>query len=259
MARFIEMTDKKWEKRVLQNFDAAAVTYNQNAKIQQTFANKLAAYCAEKVITPGIWIDLGSGTGLLADSLEELHENQSVCRVDGSYKMLEQHDCIKQKQMWDLNTGLPTNWSQPPHLIASSFALHWLEEPQEKIQEWFAAIAPGGWLAIVVPVQGSFPEWHQAASLAQVKCSAMNFPSQEDLTKNIPASQIELNRLEKFTQAACSVTSLLKPFINVGAQTSPIKPLPTSHLRRLYKAWPLSTKRSEFHLTWTVQILLAQK
>ncbi len=257
MARGIAMFNK-WDYRVIKNFDQASSQYNNEASIQKFFAEKLANYCSKQSIPEGFWADLGSGTGLLANSLEKYNPHQSVIRIDGSEKMLSQHPKQKQTQQWNLNLGLPSNWSERPHLIASSFALHWLNEPEDKIKEWFSALAPGGWLAIAVPVSGTFQEWHKAASLAQVTCTAIRFPSCETLLDVFPNRTIRINQLERFTQTSTRVSSLLKPLIKVGAQASPYKSLKIKNWRKLYKYWPLSMDTNQPQLTWLVQILLVK-
>ena len=60
-----------WEKLVISNFGAASYTYDQNAYLQKLYANKLTEYCSKQIINAGIWLDLGSGTGFLADALQE--------------------------------------------------------------------------------------------------------------------------------------------------------------------------------------------
>lgn len=39
----------------------------------------------------------------------------------------------------------------------------------------------GGWLALAVPVAGSFPQWHQAADRARVPCTARRLPEADTL------------------------------------------------------------------------------
>ena len=81
---------KTWYSQVNKNFNEAALSYNESASIQKTTALKLAKICSHHSIKHGLWVDLGSGTGLLAKSLEDLHPNQYVVRVDNSKKMSEQ-------------------------------------------------------------------------------------------------------------------------------------------------------------------------
>lgn len=250
--------DTNWTDSIISNFDEAAPQYDKVAYLQQLFANKLADQCSNRLIKHGLWIDLGSGTGLLANALEKLNPYQSVMRIDGSEKMLEQHHRNKATKLFNLNYGLPP-LQEPPQLITSNFALHWLDKPAEKLNQWFSILAPEGWLAIAVPVKGSFPEWHNAATKANVKCTAMPFPSHESLINAIKNAKTKVHFLEQFTQEAPHVNSLLKPLIKVGAQTTPHASLTIGEWRRLYKSWVISKNSPSPKLTWLVQILLAQR
>ena len=80
-----------WTGDVLHGFSEAAATYNDIAMLQRAVAHRLAGHCSRLDIAPGFWVDLGSGTGLLADALEANHPGQRVLRVDGSASMLKRH------------------------------------------------------------------------------------------------------------------------------------------------------------------------
>ena len=75
---------------VLKQFSGAADRYNSAARLQEGMAWRLAGHCRHLFIPRGLWVDLGSGTGRLADALEANHPGQSVLRVDGSAAMLQQ-------------------------------------------------------------------------------------------------------------------------------------------------------------------------
>ena len=96
-----------WEKLVQDNFNKAAKRYENNSEIQKFSALKLAEICSQTPIQNGIWVDLGSGTGLLAESLELLHPKQTVLRIDNSINMISQQPQERLKNIWDLNHGLP--------------------------------------------------------------------------------------------------------------------------------------------------------
>ncbi len=248
----------QWSKLILKNFGNAAASYNQEAKLQKRFAWLIAEKCSQQHIPKGIWADLGSGTGLLAEALETLHPNQSVIRVDASKEMLMQHPTISQTQLWDLNFGLPT-WSTQPALLASSFALHWLKDPSNCIQEWLKALTPGGFLAIALPVEGSFQEWHFAASKSSVRCTAMQLPSKELILKNLDAKHIRYQKLHIYKDKASKVSSLLKPMIKIGAHSTPQFNLKVGQWKELQKAWPRSSLDNTVKLSWLIQLLLIQR
>ncbi len=244
--------------QVLNNFNAAAKTYNQEAHLQRAMAWRLAKCCSKAKIPSGVWIDLGSGTGLLADALETLNPNEHVLRIDGSPEMLDHRRLSSQAQIWDLNFGLPS-LREKPTLIASSFALHWLSEPERKLKEWFAALAPKGWMAIAVPIKGSFYQWHHAAELSGVACSALPLPSERELLKGIPPQCIQHQKVHCFTQKRQKVVSLLKPMKQIGAQGEATSPMGVASWRQMQQTWPRDKKNGLAELTWLIKLLLIQR
>ena len=249
---------KTWSSLVKKNFDAAALNYNESALIQRSTALKLAKICSQHPIHNGLWVDLGSGTGLLAKSLEVLHPSQNVLRLDNSKQMIDQHSDKNPKQLWDLNNGLP-KWPRKPSLLASSFALHWLDNPQEQLREWFFSLSTDGWIALAIPIKGSFPEWYQAAEKASLTCTAHDLPSHDSLIRVVPNQSIVYDKIEIIEQTANKVTSLLKPMIKVGAQSSQKEQLSISDWRKLLSFWPVSNKDKQVSLSWSIQFLLIKR
>tara|TARA_Y100001968_G_scaffold175703_1_gene161028 strand:- start:134 stop:889 length:756 start_codon:yes stop_codon:yes gene_type:complete len=249
---------KTWSSLVKKNFNEAARNYNESAAIQKGIALKLAKICSHHPIKNGLWVDLGSGTGILAKSLEDLHPNQYVLRLDNSEQMIDQHPKKSAKQYWDLNNGLP-QWSQKPSLLASSFVLHWLDNPQLQLKEWFYSLGSDGWIALAVPIKGSFPEWYEAADQADLKCTAIKLPSYDSLIRVVPTQNILLNKIEIIKQTANRATSLLKPMIKVGAHSSYEEKLSISDWRHLLSFWPVSDKDKKVSLSWSIQFLLIKR
>ena len=249
---------RKWSSLVNTNFNEAALNYNESASIQKSTALKLAKICSQHPINNGLWVDLGSGTGLLAKSLEVLHPSQNVLRLDNSKQMIDQHSEKSPKQLWDLNNGLP-KWSKKPSLLASSFALHWLDNPQEQLRKWFYSLSTDGWIALAIPIKGSFPEWHEAAEKANLICTALDLPSYDSLIRVVPNQSILYNKIEIIEQTAKKVASLLKPMIKVGAQSSRKEQLSTSDWRHLFSYWPIYNKDKEVRLSWSIQFLLIKR
>ncbi len=249
---------RTWSSQVKENFNEAALNYNESASIQKSTALELANICSHHSIKHGLWIDLGSGTGLLAKSLEDLHPNQYVMRLDNSKKMIDQHPEKSVKQLWDLNDGLP-KWSEKPNLLASSFVLHWLDNPQKQLKKWFNSLSLDGWIALAIPVKGSFPEWYEAADKANLTCTALDLPTYDSLIRVVPKQSILYNKIEIIKQTAKKVTSLLKPMIKVGAQSSKKEQLSISDWRHLLSFWPISNQDEEVSLSWSIQFLLIKR
>ena len=249
---------ESWREQVLTSFDRAASRYAGEANLQRAIAEQLACLCAKEAIPPGLWVDLGSGTGLLADALERHCPGRQVLRLDGSRAMLSQQGQRPSVLTCDLNNPLP-NWPAPPTLLASSFVLHWLNCPPTTLQHWFNSLAVDGWLALSVPVQGSFQQWHQAAACAGVVCTAMPLPDQDNLLARLPASTIEHCTVLKVTQRADHAVRLLKPMTTTGAGSTPAQQLSASSWRRLFRAWPMEKDSDRPGLTWNILTLLLRR
>ncbi len=247
-----------WSSQVNKNFNEAALNYNESASIQKSTAFELAKICSHHSIKNGLWVDLGSGTGLLAKSLEDLHPNQNVMRLDNSKQMLEQHPEKSVKQLWDLNDGLP-KWSEKPNLLASSFVLHWLDNPQKQLKGWLDSLSLDGWIALAIPVKGSFTEWYEAAEKANLTCTALDLPSHDSLIRVVPKQSVIYNKIEIIKQTSKKATSLLKPMIKVGAQSSQKEQLSISDWRHLLSFWPIANKDEEISLSWSIQFLLIKR
>ena len=171
--------------------------------------------------------------------------------------MINQHSSLKKALIWDLNLGLP-KWPEPPQLLASSFVLHWLINPTQRLKEWFRCLASGGWIALSLPIQGSFKEWYKASDKAQVPCTAIELPSKESILEAITTANIRHSELITFKQTAPSITSLFKTMVNVGAHTTQDRKLNIGEWRRLKRAWA-DSQPNEISLTWLIQLLLIQK
>ncbi len=246
------------QKQIFKNFEAASSNYNADSQLQKAIAFHLAQICATHKPPEGSWVDLGTGTGFLADALEILFPNKNVLRVDISPGMLKKHESSHKTQLWDLNKGLP-KWSTTPSLIASSFALQWLNNPSERLNEWFSHLRPSGYLAIAIPIAGSFPEWKFASKKAGVKCTAMPLPSKESLLETIPSSCIKFQQVLPFTQIENNVPSLFKSIRKIGAQSTPNPALGLRDWRKVNRAWPRTNNDETTKLTWLIQLLLIQR
>ena len=236
-----------WGAKVLQSFDGAATQYNRAAHLQTAMAWRLAGHCQRLPIPSGRWLDLGSGTGLLADAIEQRNPGRVVERIDGSPSMLARSSRPDHTQLLDLNQPLQS-WDDAPTLIASSFCLH-----------WFECLAPGGWLIVALPVEGCFPQWHAAASQAVVPCSALPFPTTKALLASIPKQQIRQQQQLSFSEKASHITALLQPMQTIGAGTSTRSALSVKQWRQLSAHWPERSAEGQVRLTWLIQILVIER
>ena len=155
------MKNNIWKERVKTNFNNAATNYLAYSNIQRHFAKKIVSLLKSLKVQKGEWIDLGAGTGLLADEIEKEFSTKKITRIDFSKKMLLQNKESSKKILWDLNDCLPTSIKNCT-LMTSNFCIHWLDNPEKILKDWFIKLKPGGYLIISYPTI-DFPEWKKLA------------------------------------------------------------------------------------------------
>ena len=125
--------------------------------------------------------------------------------------------------------------------------------------EWLEALSDGGWLAVTLPIQGSFPEWHEAADQAGETCSALSLPDRTELLSAIPSAAIQMEHCLNITQTAAHPKDLLKPMLTTGACVTQGAGLSTAGWRRVFRAWPGDAETSDAMLSWRMLLVILKR
>lgn len=251
------MQKKDWNEKVKNNFNNAAERYLDYSDIQRFFAEKIVTFLKGLNLQEGDWVDLGSGTGLLADEIETEFPHKKVSRIDFCQKMLLQNKVHRKKYLWDLNSGLPPEIKDCA-LITSNFCLHWLDNPEKIIQEWFCKLRIGGYLIISYPSTDCFPEWKETCKKVNIDYSGLNFPDSEKIIRNFQSDEIYLSNKYSYLENFPNIYKLLKSIVNVGAQTSKSKRKTVHELKKMQKFWPKSDNQS-VNQTWSINIQILKR
>jgi len=204
------MTIRPFSEQVREAFGRRVATYEPMASLQRGMAWRLAGVVHHALAHPvvvgqplvlpeGPCADLGAGTGLLGRALAKWNVPlpSPLQQLDLCPESLARNGAGP-PLTWDLNQGLPPHLSGAA-LLASSFALQWLEAPAEALRHWGEALAPGGWLLLSVPTAGSFPEWRQAAQRSGLPCSALPLPAADALLAAASAAGLETLQAQVLT------------------------------------------------------------
>ncbi len=251
------MTNKYWNRKINNNFDNAAHCYSNNSLVQKYFANKLLTIIKELEPQIGEWIDLGAGTGYLADLLEKNFTNIKVIRIDLSPNMLKENKKNSHTILWDLNIDLPS-YIKDANLIISSFCFHWLNEPEKKLRKWYDRLVPGGFLIVLFPNNESFPEWKDTCKKNNIEYSGLSLPCTNTLKRFIKENEIFLVKEFNYKETFPNIYKLFKSIINVGAHSTQSKRKTVSELKLMQEKWPKDTLK-KVNLTWSISILILKK
>ena len=246
-----------WHETVKNNFNNAAANYLGYSNIQRHFAKKIVSLLKKQNIQKGEWIDLGSGTGLLADELEKEFSKTKVTRIDFSKKMLLQNKECSKKILWDLNNLLPKSIIDCP-LITSNFCIHWLDNPEKILKDWFSKLRSSGYLIISYPTKNSFPEWKKTCKETNIVYSGLDLPLSKDIFKNFNSDEIFFSDKYTYVENFPDVYKLFRSIVNVGAQSSKFKRKKVHELRKMQKFWP-KTESYSVNLTWEIDIQILKK
>jgi malonyl-CoA O-methyltransferase len=253
--------DLRFSDSVERCFRGSAAAYERGATLQAAVAQRLGRLSEALLAAPppaGPRADLGAGTGLLASAIEARIGGPPLLRVDACEALLNQEtprQAPAPRLRWDLNQGLPQEL-QAAALLASSFALQWLEQPAAQLGHWCKALRPGGALLLAVPCDGSFALWHQSAAQAAVPCTALPLPKAAELIHQAEQSLELLHcRQLRFSRANPGARAFLQQIKGIGAHASRAPRLQPGQLRRLIHHWP----GPEQAIVWHVLVLVGRK
>lgn len=106
---------------------------------------------------PAVVYDLGCGAGEIARLMAERWPGANVFGLDSSREMLEKAKAAPSRVRWieaDVKTWAP---SEPPDLLFSNAAFHWVDRHDELFPRLLGFLRPGGWLAVQMPLSHGLP------------------------------------------------------------------------------------------------------
>ena len=251
------MNNKEWNKKIKNNFDNAANNYLNYSNIQLFFAKKIVSYIKELNMQNGPWIDLGSGTGLLADEIEKEFSAKKVSRIDFSKNMLLQNKSSRKIILWDLNNKLPETVNNSA-LMASNFCLHWLNNPEKIIKNWFSKLKSGGYLIISYPTKECFPEWKKTCRKTNIEYSGLSFLNPDKLSKSFESKEIHFSKKFSYKENFPNIYELFRSIVNVGAHSSRYKRKTVKEFKSMQRFWPKNYDNT-VNLSWEIHILIIKK
>lgn len=201
------------KKQLQKKFSNQACSYADAAQIQFSAAQKLCQLTKPFLQKNHRILDLGAGTGFVAQNLAQEFE---LFEIDISWEMLKQN---REKSHFKIQAdieNLPFAANSFDAII-SSFSMQWLTDFDKSFQQFFKILKPSGILAFCLPVAGSLQELKVG--------NFFNFnqlPSEENLIKSLENSGFKkvLSEKEKLKEFFENGTDAIKSLKKIGANYS---------------------------------------
>ncbi len=157
-------------------FDRAAADYDDLASVQKQIADALTAWAAKTCPAPLDVLDLGCGTGFVAEAVHKIWPSTQVTAVDASAAMLENARRKIPNARFIQADAAALDIEQKFDLVFSSMMLHWLPDPREALRRWRAFLKPDGRMYVALLTDGSFQEWRDLCRTENPTDGLWDFP-----------------------------------------------------------------------------------
>lgn len=222
-------------------FSGAATTYDRWAMAQRAMADRLVAHLPERLAVDVI-LDVGCGTGLLTEWLRRRYPKATILGIDVAEGMIAlcrrrwPDDTSVRFQVADAETFTA---DQSVGLIASNSCFQWFGQRERTLCKLASQLAPGGYLAATVLVDGSLAEL--AASYQAVLGHAMpglNYAEPSVYVETLTSAGLSVAQAQTETLRTHFATGLdaLRSFKGTGASFQhqmTYAPLTVRQLRRV--------------------------
>ena len=208
--------------KIADSFSKAAHHYQKYATLQKIVAYDLAKKFCAIVKSNSKIVDLGCGTGFLADFILDFssaHPN-NIIRLDISPEMLKQNKTGK-KLLADI-ANPPFKINEKFDFIVSSLAFQWLSDPIKTILQYQKFLTKKGVFICSFVGGNTFFELVDVLQECQIKLNINHFLSVNNLVQNLEKKNFFIDS-KKIVLQYDGVLSLLKSIKKIGAGNSDYK------------------------------------
>ncbi len=212
-------------RAVAGSFAGAAERYERSARVQTEIARRLLDRALEVVATQGVGLDLGCGTGYVAQQLEQragsfdrfINIDIAPAMVARTRQNLEPH---ADHHSWLVADAacLPIE-AGSVDVVFSSLMLQWCFRSDLVLQEISRVLSPGGWAAVATLGPDTLQELKTAWSTLDSYAHVNYFKSRSRLEDEVRMADLETVLVEErcHTLRYQELLPLLKDLKNIGA------------------------------------------
>ena len=157
--------------------------YTQNGVIQKIIATQLVELIAQIPCDVSSILDIGCGTGFLAQKLiEKGFSSEKILQVDANSVSLKIAQQFAKTEAFDFNS--PLKFTQKFDIITSSMSLQWAKDLPKTIENIKLLLNKNGIFIASIPMEGSLSEIYDALAI-----SPFSFPKIDDVSQHLTLLQ----------------------------------------------------------------------
>ena len=205
--------------KIKSNFNKAHKTYNQAAILQKMVAKKLVTLAQKDFVSADKILDLGSGTGFIADAVLFNFKNPKIFQLDIANQMLINNPFDTPKIVADIE-ALPFR-ENIFDLALSSLSFQWLNDLKNSISQILKILTSNGSFYFSIIADGSLQELKKTQKQCNTNLSINQFNSVTELKQIL--SDLKVNyqiKSETIVLEYQNFYALLKSIKSIGASYS---------------------------------------
>lgn len=243
--------------KIKANFNRANQTYNQAAILQKTVAKHLVNLAKQKISTANKILDLGSGTGFIAEEILSEFSDKKIFQLDIAQQLLQTNPFKTSKIAADIE-ALPFK-RNVFDLALSSLSFQWLNHLDKAIPQILKTLKNKGNFYFSIIVDGSLDELKIARQKCAVQLTINDFTSITELEKIL--LQLQLNyqiKSETIILQYDNLPALLKSIKSIGAGYGSTKKSITKNDLQKISSFYLKNFNldNKVHATWKICYVL---
>jgi len=177
---------------IARSFNAAALTYDKSAVLQNVVGERLFERLDLVLIEPETVVDLGSGTGVFSRQLQGRYKKKRVLGIDLAWQMTAFAN--KQKKWLARDRYICADAEYLPladhsvDLIFSNLMLQWLPNPDRVFKEAQRVLVPGGLLMFSCFGPDTLKEMRQSWAQVDDKVHVNDFMDMHDVGDSLTSA-----------------------------------------------------------------------
>jgi malonyl-CoA O-methyltransferase len=233
---------------------------------QKVMADRLMSLLGS--ISPCSILELGCGTGVLTEKLNQAYPHATITAVDialGMIRECKDNHCARRRVNFIVGDAENLRIGGMYDLIISSSCFQWLSDISATMRNLSGRLTHGGLLAFSAPAMGSLPELRESYYAVSGKEAGHNLPDPHDYLRSVieAGCVVESSDVEKHVFLYASPELAVRAIHEIGASRARrdghgLTPAQLKAMLQRYRA-TYSQADGQVPLTYSVQYVRARR